>query len=209
MRVGIVVRTPTAVCMHLLISCVSGSPHHNAPPRFWHPPPKSPLVLFNMHGTPPPPPPIHTGELDEDDEGGGIKMSAQGRVALMSRLAGSHGMRTPATHVTAAGLPAALPVPGQLTVDSTLLMKQGILGPSSPIATPCLLLKNMFEPAGQGAGPGELAALAAEVVADVRDEGSRFGELVHVWADARSRVSDGRDAAWGAGVGCWRCRGAG
>eukprot|EP00198_Chlamydomonas_reinhardtii_P010226 XP_001699563.1 predicted protein [Chlamydomonas reinhardtii] len=67
-------------------------------------------------------------------------------------------------------------------------MKQGILGPSSPIATPCLLLKNMFEPAGQGAGPGELAALAAEVVADVRDEGSRFGELVHVWADARSRV---------------------
>ncbi|PNW70761.1 hypothetical protein CHLRE_17g733208v5 [Chlamydomonas reinhardtii] len=130
---------------------------------------------------------ITTGELDEDDEGGGIKMSAQGRVALMSRLAGSHGMRTPATHVTAAGLPAALPVPGQLTVDSTLLMKQGILGPSSPIATPCLLLKNMFEPAGQGAGPGELAALAAEVVADVRDEGSRFGELVHVWADARSR----------------------
>ncbi|KAG2454354.1 hypothetical protein HYH02_001379 [Chlamydomonas schloesseri] len=131
---------------------------------------------------------ITTGELDEDDEGGGIKMSAQGRVALMSRLAGSRlGLKTPATHVTAAGLPASMPAPGQLTVDSALLMKQGVLGPSSPIATPCLLLKNMFDPAGQGASAAELAALAAEVEADVRDEGSRFGEVVHVWVDARSK----------------------
>jgi hypothetical protein len=28
-----------------------------------------------------------------------------------------------------------------------LQMEQGVLGPSSPIPTPCLLIKNMFDPA--------------------------------------------------------------
>ncbi len=33
------------------------------------------------------------------------------------------------------------------TPDASLALEQGVLGPASPIPTPCLLLKNMFNPA--------------------------------------------------------------
>ncbi|GFR51596.1 hypothetical protein Agub_g14019, partial [Astrephomene gubernaculifera] len=92
--------------------------------------------------------------------------------------------------VTAAG-PAGLQAAGGLSVDPVLLLQQGVLGPSSPIATPCLLLKNMFDPAstaGDAATQQAAAAtLAEEVESDVREECARFGELVHVWVDAKAK----------------------
>ncbi|EFJ45773.1 hypothetical protein VOLCADRAFT_105799 [Volvox carteri f. nagariensis] len=133
---------------------------------------------------------VTTGELDEDNEGGGIKMSAQGRVALMTKLAGSAGLPAPPTSVLPAGVTNAV-AHAVLSVDPVLLMQQGVLGPSSPIATPCLLLKNMFDAAasaGDAAAQNAAASvLAAEVEVDVREECSRFGELLHVWVDAKSK----------------------
>lgn len=143
----------------------------------------------------PPAPLVVPGELDEDAEGGGLKINAQGRVALMTKLAGGAGLPPPPALVTPAGVPvvpgaaAAAPVAAvapALAVDPQLMLAQGVLGPGSPIPTPCLMLKNMFDPAtaGDGAAASELAA---EVEADVRDECSRFGEVVHCWVDAKGK----------------------
>ncbi|KAG2487729.1 hypothetical protein HYH03_013728 [Edaphochlamys debaryana] len=132
---------------------------------------------------------VTTGELDEDEEGGGIKMSAQSRVALMSKLAGAAGMTVPAPLITPAGAPATAAAVGG--VDVALQLQQGVLGPGSPIPTPAVLIKNMFDAASTA---GDVAtqqaaasALAEEVEADVRDECSRFGQLLHVWVDPRSK----------------------
>ncbi|KXZ45570.1 hypothetical protein GPECTOR_53g156 [Gonium pectorale] len=134
---------------------------------------------------------VTTGELDEDEEGGGIKMSAQSRVALMSKLAGAAGLPAPATHVMPTGVPTTAAAAAQASMDPVVLLQQGVLGPSSPIPTPCLMLKNMFDAAstaGDAAAQAAAAAeLAVEVEADVREECSRFGELVHVWVDPRSK----------------------
>ncbi|GLC69827.1 hypothetical protein PLESTF_000884800 [Pleodorina starrii] len=139
---------------------------------------------------------VTTGELDEDLEGGGIKMSAQGRMALMSKLAGAAGLPVAPAGVTPAGVPVsggtagAAAHPG-LSVDPVLLLQQGVLGPSSPIATPCLLLKNMFDAASTAGDAttqsAAAAALAAEVEADVREECLRFGEPLHVWVNPKSK----------------------
>jgi RNA-binding protein 39 len=80
---------------------------------------------------------ITAGELDEDDEGGGIRLSAQNRVALMSRLAGAAGLPPPPALITPAGAPATA-APAGPAVDPAMMMMQGVLGPGSPIPTPCL-----------------------------------------------------------------------
>ncbi|GLI65866.1 hypothetical protein VaNZ11_009502 [Volvox africanus] len=135
---------------------------------------------------------ITTGELDEDNESGGIKMSAQGRVALMSKLAGSVGLLVQPVNMPAAGLPVSTSASRVgLSVDPLLLIQQGVLGPSSPKPTACLLLKNMFDalPTVGDASAQNAAAstLAAEVEEDVREECSRFGDLLHVWVDSKSK----------------------
>lgn len=158
----------------------------------------------------PPAPLVVPGELDEDAEGGGLKINAQGRVALMTKLAGGAGLPPPPALVTPAGVPvvpgaaAAAPVAAvapALAVDPQLMLAQGVLGPGSPIPTPCLMLKNMFDPAtaGDGAAASELAA---EVEADVRDECSRFGEVVHCWVDAKGKVSAVVVCFWHVGAPC-------
>ena len=45
------------------------------------------------------------------------------------------------------GMPVSIPAAGVVITDQTMMYEQGILGPSSPIPTVCLLLKNMFDPA--------------------------------------------------------------
>ncbi|GIL63854.1 hypothetical protein Vafri_17719 [Volvox africanus] len=135
---------------------------------------------------------ITTGELDEDNESGGIKLSAQGRAALMSKLAGSVGLPMQPANKPAAGLPVSTSASRMgLSVDPMLLIQQGVLGPSSPIPTACLLLKNMFDAlptVGDASAQNAVAStLAAEVEEDVREECSRFGDLLHVWVDCKSK----------------------
>lgn len=88
----------------------------------------------------------------------------------------------------AAVLPGVLPaaavaaVPGLAgAVDMSL--HQGLLGPASPIPTPCLLLKNMFDPATQTEPDW-----VTEVGEDVRDECSKFGQVFHTHVDKDSKV---------------------
>lgn len=84
--------------------------------------------------------------LDTDaDDGGGMKLSAQSRVALMSRLAANAGIEVPQLPASFGGA-AVLPPAAAALVPPELAMQQGMLGPASPIPTQSLLLKNMFDP---------------------------------------------------------------
>lgn len=87
--------------------------------------------------------------LDVDaDDGGGMRMTAQSRVELMSRLAANAGIEVPQLPTYGMGGPMG-PAVGQPAggVPQELAMEQGVLGPASPIPTQCLLIKNMFDPA--------------------------------------------------------------
>jgi len=88
--------------------------------------------------------------LDVDaDDGGGLKMTAQSRAQLMSRLAATAGIEMP--HVQQSyGMGGPMVAPQSIQgreVPIELALEQGVMGPASPIPTQCLLLKNMFDPA--------------------------------------------------------------
>lgn len=124
---------------------------------------------------------VQINELDEADEGegkGGLRLDAQKRMALMQRLAATAGIDGPKPLVA----PAPAPQP---QVSQTVMLDQGLLGPASPIPTPCILLKNMFDPAEEEAR-GE-PNWPQEVEADVKEECTRFGEVLHVHVDRNSK----------------------
>jgi RNA-binding protein 39 len=130
----------------------------------------------------PPPPPLPAAPASEltslasEETGGGLRMTADTRAALMARLGGG-----------AAAAVAPPPPPPASTVAlgavaASLALEQGVLGPASPVATRCLLLKNMFDPAAE-ADP----AWPDDIRADVGDECARFGAVDHVHVDPASR----------------------
>lgn len=80
------------------------------------------------------------------------------------------------------GLPAAV-VGGA----ADLALQQGVLGPASPIPTPCLLLKGMFTAATQSEPEWDL-----ELAQDVQDECTKFGHVLHLHVDKDSQVGWGR-----------------
>lgn len=107
----------------------------------------------------------------------------------MARLATSAGMAPPPiATLPGMGAPpaAAAAVPAGPRLDPALGLIQSVLGPASPIPTPCLLIKNMFEPQAAEAesGPG----WAEEIAADVQDECAKYGAIVHVHVDKDSKV---------------------
>ena len=136
------------------------------------------------------------GELD-DDGSGGLKLDSAARAALMSRLAGGAGAAAADGAGAGAGAPppadaaaAAGPAPtlvlaaGAPQVDAAVLFAQGVLGPPSPVATPALLLKNVWR-AEQTLEPG----WEAEVGEDMAEELSKCGQLLHMHIDTASNVS--------------------
>ena len=126
-------------------------------------------------------------DVDADD-GGGMKLTAQHRMALMTRLAANAGIEVPQAPTFGGpafggGAPGGGGLNGTQQVAAELAMEQGVLGPASPIPTQCLLLKNMFDPAEEsGAGWDE------EIAQDVREECSKFGNVEFVHVDAASKV---------------------
>lgn len=93
-------------------------------------------------GAPAPPTGNEVDDLDEA-ENKSLKLNAQSRAALMSRLATSAGLQAPPSFLQAQAPPApVVPVQPALAVPQQVLVEQGLLGPASPIPTPCLLLKN-------------------------------------------------------------------
>lgn len=130
-------------------------------------------------------------ELDEaDDEGkGGVKLDAQKRMALMQRLAATAGISGPAPSQVLQPTLAAAPAAAAAAATGTGSWDQGFLGPASPIPTPCLLLKNMFDAAEEEVRARDDGAVdpanawVKEVEGDVSDECSRFGEVKHIFLD--------------------------
>lgn len=144
----------------------------------------------------------------------------QRRADLMNRLASSAGIVQPAAAPAAAPfaapglglaagiLPGGLLMPGILpgmlpgagavaglgAGGGDLSLQQGLLGVASPIPTQCLLLKNMFDASTQTEPEWE-----KEVAEDVRDECSKFGEVLHLHVDKNSQVPGLRG---GKGGGC-------
>ncbi|CAK0743154.1 hypothetical protein CVIRNUC_001447 [Coccomyxa viridis] len=129
--------------------------------------------------------------LDLDDaegEHGGLKLTANARAALMQRLSGA---APPANGNPLLGGPENLPgppamVPAGTTVLSkdaqALQLEQGILGPASPIPSPCLLLKNMFNPSEETEPNWD-----EDIARDVKEECSKYGTVNHAHVDKNSK----------------------
>lgn len=81
----------------------------------------------------------------EEAETKTFRLNAQSRAALMTKLASSAGLQAPPTFLGGAapgGSTGAAAAASNLHVPQTVLLDQGLLGPASPIPTPCILLKN-------------------------------------------------------------------
>jgi RNA-binding protein 39 len=108
----------------------------------------------------------------------------------MQRLAATAGISGPAPSQVLQPAPAAKVE----AAVSAVSWDQGFLGPASPIPTPCLLLKNMFDPAQEEIRARDEGAedpandWVKEVEVDVQEECSRFGEVKHIFLD---RISKG------------------
>lgn len=121
-------------------------------------------------------------DVDADD-GGGMKLTAQHRMALMTRLAVNAGIEMPQAPTFGGPGAGGAPFGGATQqVANELALEQGVLGPASPIPTQCLLLKNMFDPAEE-TQPG----WDEEIAQDVREECGKFGRVDFVHVDAASK----------------------
>ena len=115
-------------------------------------------------------------DVDADD-GGGMKLSAQSRVELMNKLAANAGIEVPK-------MPQSFILPNNTNndKDDDVALLQGVLGPASPIPTTCVLVKNAFDPS-QETDP----SWDEEIANDIRDECSKFGQVLFVHVDKDSR----------------------
>jgi len=118
-------------------------------------------------------------------DGGGMKLTAQTRAALMTRLAVGAGLKVPtptipglSTHPTTLGVGGGCGMP----VSERLALEQGVLGPASPIPTQCLLLKNMFDPAEETE-----EGWSEDIAEDVSGECAKYGEVVFLHVDTQSK----------------------
>ena len=128
-------------------------------------------------------------DVDADD-GGGMRLTAQHRMALMTRLAANAGIEVPQAPLMGPGGvllnghgqhggPGGASATG---IGSDLAFEQGVLGPASPIPTQCLLLKNMFDP-----GEEEGEDWDQEIAQEVKTECSKFGNVLFVHVDSTSK----------------------
>ncbi len=145
------------------------------------------MMMPGAHGINGDNPSILEERIDMDaDDGGGIRLTAQHRMALMTRLAANAGIEVPQAPLMGPGgviLPPGGPAGGLSTgIGSDLALEQGVLGPSSPIPTQCLLLKNMFDP-----GEEEGDDWDEEIAQEVKTECSKFGNVLFVHVDAASK----------------------
>ena len=120
--------------------------------------------------------PVPIGVVNEIDDERGLRMNAQGRAVLMQRLAGKlKGEDAEAVAAPTAVLMPPRPPPGPLQA-SVAAPRQGVLGPASPVPTPCLLLSNLFDPTQE---TGE--AWEQEIADDVQEEcEAKCGRVAHI-----------------------------
>jgi len=100
------------------------------------------------------------GFLDtEETEKGGIEMNSHSRAELMRKLAATHGAN-----------PSSVPAP-----------TPGLVNPLAPNASPCLILKNLFDPREE-----KDPTWAQDYRNDVLEELKKFGIVVHINVDTIS-----------------------
>ncbi|KAH7294985.1 hypothetical protein KP509_27G027600 [Ceratopteris richardii] len=142
---------------------------------------------------------VAPGELDDDD-GGGLSLTARSRALLMQKLDRSGTVATvqntiattanvaPAFNllpgVPTAPVPPVVPglaIPGMLGLQSAGLGTLG--GVAEPIGVPteCLLLKNMFDPSTETEPDFDL-----DIKEEVQTECAKYGVLKHVFVDKNS-----------------------
>lgn len=108
----------------------------------------------------------------EDESGnGGVVMSLQDKRSLIQNLARSRGIAVPDSNMT--------------YMNPSMKAEPAAPPPTGPVPTPCLLLKNMFNPVTETDPDFDL-----EIREDVREEVSSHGRLLHIYVDKNSR--DGR-----------------
>ncbi len=129
--------------------------------------------------------------LDTDaKDGGGMRLTAQSRVDLMNKLAANAGIEVPKMPDLYLNLQQLTGQTVNDGFDEEVQLTQGVLGPSSPIPTPCLLLKNAFDPDKEraaAAAADEPVDWEREIEDDFRDECSKFGTVVFTHLDPASK----------------------
>lgn len=115
----------------------------------------------------------HGDYLPELDEDGGLKLNAQSRVALMQRLQRS----------SLAGSDYGQPKDPRIAQQQAPIARAEFV-PSTRTATPCVVLKNLFDPDEEyQRNPN----FDMEIESDVRNEAEKFGGLLHIFVDRDSR----------------------
>lgn len=136
------------------------------------------------------------GELD-DDEGGGLTLTAQSRTLLMQKLDRS-GTSTSVTPSNSApvGLPSNMAMNNPSSLGGSALTPSGLPGvvglsnaglaasaAAASIGSPteCILLKNMFDPTTETEADFDL-----DIKDEVLQECSKFGPVKHIYVDKMS-----------------------
>ncbi|KAI5056391.1 hypothetical protein GOP47_0028209 [Adiantum capillus-veneris] len=140
-------------------------------------------------------PGLVSGELD-DDEGGGLTLTAQSRTLLMQKLdrSGTSTSVTPSHSAQFGNLPSSTNIamntptshvgssllPGVIGLSNTgLAASAAAASIGSP--TECILLKNMFDPATETDAEFDL-----DIKDEVMQECSKFGAVKHIYVDKMS-----------------------
>ncbi|CAG9463978.1 unnamed protein product [Pedinophyceae sp. YPF-701] len=119
----------------------------------------------------------------EEGARGGLPLSTDRKTALMHTLAERAGISHLIPEAGAQGT-ATVTVPARVPAGGdAMALEQGVLGPASPIPTPCLLLKNLFDPAEEEGDEWDV-----EIAEDVKDRCQHeFGPVLHHWLDRQSK----------------------
>ncbi|MCO5551508.1 hypothetical protein L7F22_005012 [Adiantum nelumboides] len=143
---------------------------------------------------------VASGELDDDD-GGGLSLTARSRALLMQKLDRSGtvasvqsivptaGQVPPAFNVlSAVQTPAVIPIVPSLAIPGMVGLQNAGLGSlggavAEPIGIPteCLLLRNMFDPSTEMEPDFDL-----DIKDEVQTECSKYGVVKHVHVDKNS-----------------------
>ncbi|KAK6924187.1 RNA recognition motif domain [Dillenia turbinata] len=128
----------------------------------------------------------------DDDDGGGLALNAQSRAMLMLKLDRSGSTTSIAGSLGVPMLNGSIPNQQAITMPLNGQAAVTTAAPSALVATspasahvgnpsPCLLLKNMFDPANEEDPDFDL-----DIKEEVREECSKFGPVRHIYVDRNS-----------------------
>lgn len=117
-----------------------------------------------------------TWKLDDDAGTSGMSMNSASRAQLMQKLA--RGQALPGMPVAGIPNPAAAAATGTNNTPLGRSRNQGPVG----VASNCMVLKNMFKPDAETEEGWE-----REIENDIKQECSKYGTVLHIFADKNSQ----------------------